>query len=216
MSTAVIVFARAPRPGEAKTRLTPALGAVGAAALAERMLVHAVAQAAGAGAQAVELCVTPDDAVTDALFMALQRMHPALALSTQGGGDLGERMARALGRALQAHDAALLMGTDAPGLDAATIARAAAALGPGPACDAVFVPALDGGYVLVGLARPAPALFAGVAWSTDRVMQQTRERAAAAGLRLVELAPVADIDEPADLRHLPPGWRQAIEPSAPR
>ncbi|MCW5634238.1 MAG: TIGR04282 family arsenosugar biosynthesis glycosyltransferase [Rubrivivax sp.] len=216
MSVAVIVFARAPRPGEAKTRLAPALGAAGAAALAERMLVHATAQAAGAGAQALELCVTPDDAVTQPVFAALRRAHPPLVLSGQGEGDLGERMARALERALRSHRTALLMGTDAPALDAATIARAAAALGAadaggrGDPCDAVFVPALDGGYVLVGLTRPAPALFRGIAWSTPQVMQQTRARAAAAGLRVTELEPLPDIDEPADLRHLPASWRQAI------
>ena len=68
--------------------------------------------------------------------------------------------------------------------------------------DAVLVPALDGGYVLVGLRRPAPVLFAGVAWSTGQVMAQTRQRAAAAGLRLAVLPALADIDEPADLLHL--------------
>ena len=77
--------------------------------------------------------------------------------------------------------------------------------------DAVFVPALDGGYALVALRRPAPALFEDIAWSTDTVMARTRERAAAAGLSLAELAPVADIDEPADLIHLPPHWQPLVQ-----
>ena len=72
--------------------------------------------------------------------------------------------------------------------------------------DAVFVPALDGGYALIGLRCAAPTLFSGMAWSTASVMADTRERLAAAGLSHIELPPVADIDEPADLVHLPPGW----------
>ena len=81
-------------------------------------------------------------------------------MTLQGDGDLGARMDRALTRALAAHDAAMLIGTDAPALDAAALRRAAAALARH---DAVFVPALDGGYALVGLRRPASGLFAGVA-----------------------------------------------------
>lgn len=207
---AVIVFAKAPVAGQAKTRLAAALGAAGAAALAERMLVHAVAQAAAAGADTLELCVTPDGAAHRA-FAELGRVHPELTCTGQGEGDLGERMARALDRALGSHRAALLMGTDAPALDAAALRQAAAALG---AHDAVFVPALDGGYALVGLARPAPALFSAMAWSTPQVMQHTRERAARAGLCIAELAAVADIDVPQDLEHLPPEWRSSLEAPA--
>ena len=73
----------------------------------------------------------------------------------------------------------------------------------------MFVPALDGGYALVGLQRAQPALFQGIAWSTPQVMAQTRARAAAAGLTWTERDPVADIDEPADLVHLPAGWTAA-------
>ncbi len=208
---AIIVFARAPVAGQAKTRLAPALGAAGAAALAERLLVHAVAQAAAAGSDTLELCLTPDGTAHPAIA-ELGRVHPAMAPTGQGGGDLGERMARALERALRSHRAALLMGTDAPALDATALRQAAAALA---GHDAVFVPALDGGYVLVGLARPAPALFTGMAWSTPQVMQHTRERAARAGLRIAELAAVADIDVPDDLAHLPPEWRVPLGLPAP-
>ena len=199
---AVIVFARVPRPGRAKTRLVPALGAEGAAALAERMLRHAVAQAMAVHAATVRLCLTPDDD-THPVLDALQREHPALQVTGQGEGDLGQHMARALDDALRTHDAAVLLGTDAPALDAERIVEAAAAL---RTHDAVFVPALDGGYVLVGLARPAPELFTGIAWSTPQVMAETRERAAQAGVTLAELAPVADVDVPEDLVHVPRGW----------
>ena len=196
----VIVMAKAPVAGFAKTRLIPALGAAGAAALAERLLDRAVAQARVAGLGPVEVCCAPDTE------------HPALArlasrigarLTCQAQGDLGARMAQALEKALSVADRVLLMGTDAPALDAAMLRRAAGALDD---VDAVFVPAFDGGYALVGLRRHAPSLFDNMAWSTASVMADARLRLAAAGLRHVELPPVADIDEPADLVHLPAGW----------
>lgn len=203
MSAAVIVFAKAPVAGLAKTRLAPALGAAGAAALAARLLDHAVQAAVDAAVGPVELCTTPD-----AAHPAFVRLRHALGvtLTVQGDGDLGRRMNRALTRALQQHERVLLTGTDAPALDAARLREAAAVLGADAGPDAVFVPALDGGYALVGLRRPAPALFDRVPWSTPQVMAATRECARAAGLRWSELAPVADIDEPADLVHLPAGW----------
>ena len=212
---AVIVFAKAPLAGYAKTRLIPALGAAGAARLAERMLVQAVRQAVAAGIGPVEVCAAPD--ATHPAFDGLAAML-ALALTAQGAGDLGARMHRAFARrlaaaAVPAVEAALLIGTDAPALDAAVLRRARDAL---EGHDAVFVPALDGGYALVGLCRPAPAvltaLFDGMAWSTPTVMARTRERIAGLRLRVAELDPVADIDEPADLVHVPPAWLAAAAP----
>ncbi len=201
MNTALIVFAKAPVPGQAKTRLIPALGAAGAAALAERLLAHAVAAAVSAGFEQVELCATPDTG--HPVLQRLARQH-GLQLTTQGEGDLGVRMQRALARALRRQRHALLIGSDVPGLDAARLRQAAQAL---RTHDAVFVPALDGGYALVGLRRNAPPqLFEAIHWSSAQVMAQTRERARDAGLRWAELPAVADIDEPADLCHLPPGW----------
>jgi rSAM/selenodomain-associated transferase 1 len=196
----VVVFAKAPVAGFAKTRLIPALGAAGAAALAQRLLLHALQQAVAAQVGPVELCVAPD--TPDPVCAALGRAM-GLALTPQGPGDLGARMGRAFERVLNRCDAALLIGTDAPALDALTLRQAAAALREH---DAVFVPALDGGYALVGLRRLVPALFDNMTWSEPSVMARTRERAVAAGLSLVELAPVADIDRPADLVHVPPHW----------
>lgn len=208
---AVIVFAKAPLAGYAKTRLIPALGVGGAARLAERMLGHAVRQAVAAGIGPVEVCCAPD--ATHPAFGSLAATL-TLALTEQGSGDLGARMQRAFARrlargAMPAADAALLIGTDAPALDAAMLRRARDALA---AHDAVFVPALDGGFALIGLRRPAPGLFDGIAWSTGAVMADTRQRLATLGLRCAELDAVADIDEPADLVHVPPAW---LAPAAP-
>jgi rSAM/selenodomain-associated transferase 1 len=169
------------------------------------MLRHALAQATAADIGPVELCAAPDAA------------HPALQaaaaehgahLTVQGTGDLGLRMHRALARSLTRHGRALLIGTDAPSLDATALRQASSAL---QAHDAVFVPALDGGYALVGQRQADPRWFSDMRWSHDRVMEDTRERLRAAGVRWAELPPVADIDEPADLVHLPPGWLDGLE-----
>lgn len=193
---AVIVMAKAPVPGLAKTRLIPALGAQGAAALALTMLRHAVGQALAAGIGPVTLCSTPD--AQHVAFIELAS-DARLSLAAQGEGDLGARMQRALNGALAVRDGALLIGTDAPGLDAAYLRDAARALSTH---DAVLGPAHDGGYTLIGLRRPAPPLFDAMPWSTAEVMALTRERLHAIGLRWAELPPLHDIDEPADLVHL--------------
>lgn len=197
----VIVFAKAPRPGEAKTRLTPALGAQGAAELAAGLLDHAVAQALAADGGAVWLFGAPDTS-----DVAFQRHAPHVQLAGQGGGDLGARMHRAFELVFAATPGAagvLLIGSDAPALDAAMLRAAAAALA---GHEAVFVPALDGGYVLVGLRRPQAALFVDMPWSTPQVMALSRQRLGTLALRHAELPPVSDIDVPADLVHLPSGW----------
>lgn len=199
MSTALIVLAKAPVAGQAKTRLVPALGSQGAANLAEKLLLHTLQQAGDLSVDHLELCVSPDathPAFERAQSVARGRWH----LTLQGDGDLGQRMHRAITRGLTRHSQVLLIGTDAPGLTTAVLQMAQQAL---TQHDAVFVPAFDGGYALVGLTRPAPLLFMNMTWSTSQVMAQTRERVRQAGLQWTELAPVADIDVPDDLIHLP-------------
>lgn len=204
----IALMAKAPVPGLAKTRLTPALGATGAAALAERLLRHAAAQAAAAGLGPVTLWAAPD--AGHAVFGQLQAEH-GLRLAVQPAGDLGARMSHVFETAFaEGPGPVLLMGCDIPALDARALRAAAAALQDHAA---VFAPALDGGYGLVGLREATPALlaalFQGMCWSTAQVMTDTRARLAAIGVVPAELPAVADIDEPADLAHLPPGWLPA-------
>jgi uncharacterized protein len=196
----VIVMAKAPVAGYAKTRLIPALGAEGAARLAHQLLDHAITQAQAAALGMVELCCAPDQ--HHAAFASLFA-KPSLAWADQGDGDLGQRMASAFARRLGPGERALMIGTDAPALNATMLQQAATALDE---FDAVFVPALDGGYALIGLRQNAPALFERMTWSVPSVMQETRLRLAAEGLSWFELPPVADIDEPADLVHVPQAW----------
>lgn len=196
--TRLVVFAKAPLPGAAKTRLIPALGAEGAANLARRMLAHTLVQALAVGAQAVELCMSP--APSDPAWQGVA-LPQTLERSDQGEGDLGARMNRAMNRALARRQGpVLLMGTDCPALSAADIAEAGRQL---EHHDAVLVPVADGGYVLIGLRAPSPALFTGMAWSTPAVAAETLRRMASGGLRVWQGPPLHDIDEPADLVHLP-------------
>ena len=197
----LVVFAKAPQPGSAKTRLMPALGADGAAALARKLLDHALTQASAADLTAVELCMSP--APQDGAWQGM-KFAPAVTLTAQGGGDLGERMARAVARVIGQHQCpVILMGTDCPALTSAHLNEAAQQL---VRHDAVLLPANDGGYVLIGLKAPCPELFSDMPWSTSRVAHETLRRMAALGLRVWQGPTLQDIDEPADLAFLPAGF----------
>jgi uncharacterized protein len=199
--TQLIVMAKAPVPGFAKTRLIPTLGADGAARLAQRLLEHTMQAARAARFDAVTLACAPN--ATHAAFTA-QAQEGGVTLVPQGDGDLGARMQRQFERAFaNGAERIIVIGTDAPALDAATLRRAVEALAD---TDAVFVPAADGGYALVGLSRVLPALFNDMPWSTSAVMAVTRERLLRAAMHHTELPVVHDIDEPADLVHVPVGW----------
>ena len=184
--TRIVVFAKAPVAGRVKTRLIPALGAEGAARLAREMLERTVAEALATGL-AVELCGDPDAA-------EWHEARPGLALTAQGEGGLGERLARAAGRV----QPVLLIGSDCPQLDRGRLGKAAEAL---EQWDAVIHPAHDGGYALLGLRRFDPSLFDDIAWSTDKVAAQTIARIEKLGWSLHLGDTLRDVDEPADLRH---------------
>jgi rSAM/selenodomain-associated transferase 1 len=192
--TGIAIFAKAPVPGYAKTRLAPVLGAKDAAALQAELIERTVATALAAGLGPVSLWCAPD------------RSHPAFArmaaahgvrLYDQQGTDLGARMAAAFA-ALTPERPLLLIGSDCPALTPDHLRVCADALAGGD--DAVFLPAEDGGYVLVGLKRPRPDLFAGIAWGRATVMEETRALLRAGRLRWSEPATLWDLDEPGDYR----------------
>ena len=199
--THVLIFAKAPRAGLAKTRLIPALGPRGAAALAERLLHHALHEALGADLGPVTLLRTPDDADAWAGIPLPAR----LATAPQGDGDLGARLARGAAPLLAREQRVIVMGTDCPGLTRNRLRAMALAL---TSHDAVITPVADGGYAALALSRFHSTLFEGIDWSTPRVAQQTRERIHALGWSLSEQPPLWDIDEPDDLRHLPEHWEE--------
>lgn len=192
----VVVLAKAPIAGLAKTRLIPALGARGAARLQRRFTLRALGTALRSEVGPVHLYCAPD--TQHRFFRALARCGQ-VSLQSQAPSDLGERMRSAL----MLHHLSrpcILIGTDCPALTPQHLKRAAHVLISGQ--DAVFVPAEDGGYVLIGLARPVPGLFDGVNWSTPFVMDQTRQRLLLAHATWQEPAILWDVDTPSDLARL--------------
>ena len=194
------VFAKAPVAGTCKTRLIPALGAHGAATLHQRLVRHRLAaaqvwQRATQGAR-VELWCAPD---TVHPFFADCARDYGVTLHQQTGPDLGARMWLALCGAVAKGERPVLVGTDCPWLTLDDLAAAFKAL---DSADAVVAPAHDGGYVLVGLKRAVPELFAGVTWGTDSVMAATRAAAKRVHATLAELRTLPDLDTPADLVRL--------------
>ena len=194
----ILVFARTPRPGAVKKRLIPALGPEGAARLHEDMARRAVATAVRAERGAVQLWCTPTR--EHPFFQGLQRDY-AIELKEQRGLDLGERMHSAFVDVLTHATQAILIGSDCPALTPADLRAAANRLNSG--AKAVIVPAVDGGYVLIGLSRPCRALFGGIDWGSERVLAQTRRRLAELECNWHEFSSLPDVDRPEDLGQLP-------------
>ncbi|QYU70514.1 TIGR04282 family arsenosugar biosynthesis glycosyltransferase [Leptolyngbya sp. 15MV] len=178
----VIVFARAPRLGAVKRRLARGIGAMAALHFYRGQLAATIRAAARDGRWRAIIAATPDRA-------RWPRRLPSLP---QGHGGLGERMYRALAR----HRRAVVIGSDIPGLARQDIAAAFRALGR---ADAVFGPAEDGGYWLVGLGPRRPARpFARVRWSTEHALADTL--ANFPGRRVALLRRLRDVDTAADLK----------------
>jgi rSAM/selenodomain-associated transferase 1 len=191
---AIAILAKAPVAGFVKTRLIPALGAAGAAALQQRLIERAVETAHAAAIGPVTIWITP--AAPHPCFTELTSRYQ-VALAPQPEGDLGARMLAAC----QATDGpTIVIGTDCPLLTPTHLRQAAQLLRAGT--DVVVFPADDGGYVLIGSRRPQPGLFADMTWSTDTVMAQTRRRLARRGLSWREPAQLWDVDRPADIGRL--------------
>jgi rSAM/selenodomain-associated transferase 1 len=199
-----VVFAKAPFPGLAKTRLIPALGIEGAARLARRMLAHTLNEALSAKIGPVELCVTPS--ASDAAWQSTAAPD-GVVWSEQGIGDLGARLARASARVIGAGESVLLIGADCPELGAVHLRRAARWL---QETDSVVFPTADGGYALLGLNRFHPLLFERIPWSTDTVAFETLRRIGQLGWTAQSSPMLHDIDEPADLRWLPQDWQKMV------
>src|SRR6266581_8257066 len=205
----VIVFARAPEPGKVKTRLIPALGEAGAAALHRRLVMHSLRAATDAQLGAVEPWRAPD--IGDPFFLECERRLGA-SLPPQGEGDLSARMQRAFESALARSRRAILVGSDIPVLSARYLRDADQALGRGD--EIVIGPAEDGGYVLIGLSRCDPELFRDIPWGGSEVLAETRRRIAALGWRVTELPALWDVDRPEDLERLPEEMRESFMPAA--
>lgn len=193
----IVIFAKAPLPGFAKTRLIPALGEQGAADVARRLFDATLREALASEVGSVELCVAPPP--SDPVWRGMN-IPDDVQWSDQGDGDLGERMARAARRVIAGGESVLLVGTDCPQLTAARLREASLSLHD---TDATIIPVVDGGYILLGLRRFHPSLFQSIAWSTESVAFETLCRLGSLSWTVQSYSMLRDVDEPADLVWMP-------------
>ncbi len=177
----VLIAAKAPIPGRAKTRLSPPFPPALAARLAEAFLVDVLAAARVVDAGAGFLCPAQDAA-------ELARRFAGVPLVVQEGDGLTGALARGV------RGGAVVVAGDAPGIRPEAIAAAA-----GSRADIVLAPTCDGGFGLIRMRRERPSLFDGIRWSTGSVLQHVVAAGRAAGLTVELLEPVADVDTVSDL-----------------
>lgn len=187
----ICVLAKSPRPGEVKTRLAPAVGPDGAAALARAFLDDTLALARSFPWARVAVAVDGD--------ASLLEIPHDVEVWPQGTGDLGERMGRALLRALARGGRAILIGADSPGLPPRLVEAARSALRAG---GAVLGPADDGGFYLVGLDRCEEGLLSDLPWSRSDTLAHAEARLRRSGRAVARTGRWFDVDEPADLVRL--------------
>jgi len=191
----IIVFARAPEHGKVKTRLAAGIGADAALAVYRQLLEQTITTVAASRLAPIELHITGDP--QHPFVQSLARRAGA-AVVAQQGDDLGERMYYALDTVLQHCESALLIGTDCPVMDETYLERALQHLAG--ETEVVIGPSEDGGYVLIGATRAEAQVFDNIHWSSDRVMQQTRDALHHTGMRYSELEVLWDVDHPDDYR----------------
>ncbi|MYG39569.1 MAG: glycosyltransferase [Nitrospira sp. SB0677_bin_15] len=186
---AIIIFAKAPVPGEVKTRMCPPLTPDEAASLHGSLVMDAVERTRSLRGVDIFLACSPG--MDHPFFQTLVARH-RIRLCDQVGADLGQRMNHALTAVFnRGYAHALLVGTDVPNLGTRHYEHAKSLL---ETTDVVLGPTKDGGYYLVGAKHPIPALFADIPWSTGEVFAQSRARADRAGLVVGLLDPESDLD----------------------
>jgi len=195
---AIAIMAKAPLPGEVKTRLCPRLSYEEAAQLYRCFLLDKIKQLNSLKATAPAVAYTPDD--TEPLFEAMVPSN--FTLIPQKGPDLGARLSDTLNRLLESgYRRVMAIDSDTPTLPTAYLERAVSLLND-PEIDVVLGPSEDGGYYLIGLRRLQPELFEKMHWSTAHVLSETMRRAQTKGLKVACLPAWYDVDTPEDLERL--------------
>ena len=197
--TALIIFAKAPVPGQVKTRLCPPLTPDEAATLHGSFVIDMLERTKVAATKLKlpidrYLACAPSSAL---VFFKIMEERQSVTLIDQVGDDLGARMQQAFATLFgKGYRRALIVGTDIPALPLDHYRKALSLL---DTHDVVLGPAIDGGYYLIGLKQPRPELFSGIDWSTDRVLAATQEKAAGLGLKTALLPSWRDVDTIDDL-----------------
>jgi rSAM/selenodomain-associated transferase 1 len=200
----LIVYAKRPLPGYAKTRLGKSIGMENAAGVYARLLYGYLIDLLWANLEntAIELSVASP---ADVPFFTAA--FPELVVHPQIDGDLGQRMAASFARAFaRGAESVVLTGSDIPGLDSKLVHTAFHMLETSPT---VLGPAADGGYYLIGTRVPNASLFEEIAWSTDCVLAQTKALAYAQGLTVAYLPQLYDMDTISEYKR----WRAACIPN---
>lgn len=193
IKSALLVFTRAPTPGETKTRLIPLLGAQAAAEFHQNILLSTLAEASASEFETVEIwCATENDHP----FLKQCESDYLCEMKIQQGSDLGERMHHATEITLEENTFVVLIGSDCPAITTDILNQSCQHLSNGK--DAVLGPASDGGYYLIGLREPNPGIFEDIAWGEAKVAESTRQNFTRLGLEYVELEELLDIDTPED------------------
>jgi len=199
---ALVVFAKAPIPGQVKTRLCPPLTPDEAATVHGSFVIDTLERTRTAVSKFRlsadrYLACAPSSTLT---FFKIMEERQAVRLLEQEGEDLGARMHGVFERLFaDGYGKVIIVGTDVPALPLTTYQQAIELLGRH---DLVLGPALDGGYYLIGLKKPAAALFRDIPWSTDRVLALTKENGGALGLTIGQLPEWRDVDTIEDLKTL--------------
>lgn len=188
----LIVFVKAPIPGQCKTRLIPLLGELKACEFYKSMLNNCLKNISSLSDMTITIHVYPD---LENPFLQNTSQHFGFQLLAQQGKDLGERMFYAIQQALKNYSDVVLIGSDCPSMGKDYIDRAFNALNQH---DIVFGPAEDGGYVLLGANKITATIFKNISWSTDQVLQQSLVQADKLNYKIKLLDTLRDIDTPED------------------
>jgi len=196
--SAVAIMAKAPLPGEVKTRLCPPLSLGAAAQLYQCFLLDKIAQVNDLQRATPVVSYSPSD--SRSIFEALVPVH--FLLIPQRGDDLGARILWTFEQLFgQGYTQVLVIDSDTPTLPVAYLDRALMLIAEGEN-DVVLGPTEDGGYYLIGLRQSYPALFERMPWSTPEVFTETRRRSAQFGLTVTCTEYWYDVDTPDDLTRL--------------
>ena len=191
--SALLVFTRAPVPGQTKTRLIPLLGTQGAAEFHQTVLQSTLAEANVSDFGTVEIwCATENDHP----YIKQCGLDYSCTVKIQQGNNLGEKMQHATETTLAENAFVVLVGSDCPAITTEILNQSYQHLSNGK--DAVLGPASDGGYYLIGLKRPNPYIFQDITWGEANVAARTRQNLDDLGLDYVELEELSDIDTPED------------------
>jgi rSAM/selenodomain-associated transferase 1 len=207
------LFAKWPAPGAVKTRLAAATSAAWAARVAAAFLGDSLDRLSTLAVRRV-LAFAPAAAEADFAALAGGRFE----LVPQSAGDLGQRLSAFVGRQLRdGAGAVVVVGADSPTLPLSYLEQAFREL---EEADVVLGPTTDGGYYLIGCGPRLPPVFAGIDWSSNRVLAQTVACLGDPSWRLAVLPPWYDVDTAEDWAvlcgHLAALRRAGLDPGVPR